>query len=101
MIMVELATKRNNSPKETTICSFFLPISHKECFESSDLFIPILLVSFLSLCVIVMCVSVRVVFQLNLFFFPISKQNKNLGFPQVEPGNRDTSRFVQKNQNPD
>ena len=34
----------------------------------------------------------------RLFVFTISKQNKNLGFSHVESGNRDTSRFVLKNQ---
>ena len=33
----------------------------------------------------------------HLFVFPISKQNKKLGFSHVESGNRDTSRFVLKN----
>ena len=33
----------------------------------------------------------------RLFVFPISKQNKNLGFSHVESGNQDTSRFVLKN----
>ena len=29
----------------------------------------------------------------RLFLFPISKQNKNLGFSQVKSGNPDTSRY--------
>ena len=29
----------------------------------------------------------------RLFLFPISKQNKNLGFPHVKSGNPDTSRY--------
>ena len=33
----------------------------------------------------------------RLFVFPISEQNKNVGFSLVESGNRDTSIFVQKN----
>ena len=46
-IMVQLATKRNNSSKVTTICSSFL-ISRKECFELSQQFVCVLSMSFLS-----------------------------------------------------
>ena len=38
-IMVQLATKRNNSSKVTTICTSFLLISRKECFELSQQFV--------------------------------------------------------------
>ena len=31
------------------------------------------------------------------FVFPISKQNKNSGFPHMESGNRDAPKFVLKN----
>ena len=50
---------RNNSPKETTICSFFLLICHKECFELSDQFVCVLFMSFfVCVCVVFVFMSV-------------------------------------------
>ena len=53
-----IGKKRNNSPKETTICSFFLLLSHKECFDLSDQFVCALFMSFLSVCVVFVFMSV-------------------------------------------
>ena len=42
------------------MCSFFLLISHKECFELSDQFVCVLFMSFLSVCVCVVIVFMAV-----------------------------------------